>query len=400
MSIAGPAVAEPRLDSWRAWTAAAGATLAATVVYGIAYGYGQFFGPMSATFGTGMGAGSVVFSITMLFGFGMSALTGPLADRIGPQVLLVAGASCIGIGLYLTSIAQDLWQAYVTYGLGVGLGLAFVYVPVVTAIGRWFDRYRAIATGVVVAGVGIGTVVTAPLSEAMVAGFGWRQAYETYAIGGAALLLLAAWAIGRPPCSADRTGPVSRVDTRGFGTIYLSTLLLSTVMYVPFAHLAAAAEWLGSTPGTAATLISVIGISSIVGRLAITAAAGRLGALVMYQGCHVAVGLSCLVWMAASGFAGMLVFAVVIGLAYGGYSALIPVVLAERFGIERLGTMLGLLFTAIGAGAAIGPVLVGYAVEQSGSYTPALTMLSVFGMLGAGIILTLRPRPAVRRWDG
>ena len=99
-------------DSRRAWLAAAGATLAAAVVYGLAYSYGQFFTPMAETFRAGVGAASVVFSITTLLGFSLSAVTGPVADRVGPRVMLIVGAGCLSLGLYLTAIAGALWDAY------------------------------------------------------------------------------------------------------------------------------------------------------------------------------------------------------------------------------------------------------------------------------------------------
>ncbi|MFI7643142.1 MFS transporter [Nonomuraea sp. NPDC049400] len=365
------------------------------MVYGLAYSYGQFFEPMAQTFRAGDGAASVVFSITTLLGFGLSAVTGPVADRVGPRTMLIISAACLGTGLHFTAISDALWQAYLAYGLGVGLGVGCTYVPVVAAIGRWFDRYRTLATGAVVTGVGIGTVLSSPLSAWMVTHFGWRHSYEYYAIGGAALLLLAASLVARPPQQ-----PASVVDTRppaahGFRTLYLATLLVCVVNYVPFAHLGPSALRLGIDAVTAATLVSAIGISSIAGRLLIAALAGRFGSLALFKGCHVGIALGSLVWMTAGGYGGLLAFAIIHGAMYGGYSALIPVVLAEQFGLERLGRLLGLLFTALGAGSAVGAPLVGYLVESTGGYMAALTALTVLGLLGASIAMSYRERTSL-----
>jgi MFS family permease len=381
-------------DSRRAWLAAAGATLAAAVVYGLAYSYGQYFGPMAETFHAGDGAASVVFSITTLLGFGLSAITGPVADRVGPRVMLIVGAACQGLGLYLTAISDALWQAYLAYGLGIGLGVACVYVPVLAAIGRWFNRDRALATGAVVTGVGIGTVVSSPLSAWMVTHFGWRHSYEYYAIGGAALLLLAAGLVARPPQQSAPVVDTHRPVARGFPTLYAASLLVCIINYVPFAHLVPSAQRLGIGAVAAATLVSAIGISSIVGRLVISALANRFGSLVLFKACHVGIGLSLLVWMTAGGYGGLLAFAIAHGTLYGGYSALIPVVLADQFGAERLGKLLGVLFTALGAGSAIGPALVGYLVQNTGGYMAALTALTVLGLLGAGAIMLFRGEPS------
>jgi MFS family permease len=387
-----PAPAVGVRDSRRAWLAAAGATLAASVVYGLAYSYGQFFGPMAHAFNAGDGAASVVFSITTLLGFGLSAVTGPVADRTGPRAMLLIGASCLGLGLYLTAISDALWQAYLAYGLGIGLGVGCVYVPVVTATGRWFDRHRGVATGSVVTGVGIGTVVSSPLSAWMVSHFGWRHAYEYYAAGGAALLLLAAILVGRPPQAPDSPVAAQQPPTRGFRTLYVASLLVCMANYVPFAHLAPSAQRLGISALAAAALVSAIGISSIAGRLMITALTDRLGSLTLFKICHVGIGLGLLVWTTARGYGGLLAFAIIHGAMYGGYSALLPIVLADQFGLARLGRLLGLLFTALGAGSALGPALTGYLVQSTGGYGTALTVLSVLGLVGAGIVMSYRER--------
>ncbi|GGQ33221.1 MFS transporter [Streptosporangium pseudovulgare] len=379
-------------DSRRAWLAAAGATLAASVVYGLAYSYGQFFGPMAQAFRAGDGAASVVFSITTLLGFGLSAVTGPVADRVGPRAMLLTGTVCLGLGLHLTAISDALWQAYLAYGLGIGLGVGCVYVPVLTATGRWFDRHRAVATGSVVTGVGIGTVVSSPLSAWMVSHFGWRHAYEYYAVGGAALLLLATALIGRPPQAPDSPIAAQRPPARGFRTLYVASLLVCMANYVPFAHLAPSAQRLGIGALAAAALISAIGISSIAGRLVITVLAGRFGSLTLFKACHAGIGLGLLVWATARGYGGLLAFAIIHGAMYGGYSALLPVVLGDQFGLARLGRLLGLLFTALGAGSALGPALVGYLVQSTGGYGTALAVLTVPGLLGAGVVMSYRER--------
>jgi MFS family permease len=384
-----------RRDSGRAWTAALGGVLAVGVAYGLAYSYGQFFGPMAATFGAGDGAGAVIFSITSLLFFGLGAVAGPLADRWGPRPVMLGGAGCLGTGLFLTAHSTSLWQAYLAYGLGTGLGVGCVYVPVITAVGRWFDRYRALATGIVVSGVGVGTVVSSQLSAWMVGAFGWRASYQWYALVGTALLVLSAALIPRPPtqppAAKDRGG---RSTGPGFRTLYLSTLLINIVIYVPFVYLPHSARHLGVGTVAAAGLVSALGISSVVGRLALGAVARSVGTLPLYKACHVVIALSPLLWLSASGYGGLMAFAVVLGVSYGGYIALIPVVLGDHFGLPRLGKVLGLLYTAVGIGSAVGPATVGYLIQTTHGYTPALLTLVLLGLLGTGVVMTYRGNPS------
>ena len=60
------------------------------------------------------------------------------------------------------------------YFLGIGFGL--VYVPAVIAVGFYFERWRALATGIAVCGSGIGTFLMAPLSTLLISTYGWRGA--------------------------------------------------------------------------------------------------------------------------------------------------------------------------------------------------------------------------------
>ncbi|MFP3711765.1 MFS transporter, partial [Paraburkholderia sp. SIMBA_009] len=77
--------------------------------------------------------------------------------------------------------AHTLLQVYVAYGLGVGFGVGCAYVPAVGAVQRWFVRRRGFASGLAVAGIGVGTLVMPPLASALIAHVGWRGAYVTLA---------------------------------------------------------------------------------------------------------------------------------------------------------------------------------------------------------------------------
>ncbi|KAG5866395.1 hypothetical protein JTB14_026452 [Gonioctena quinquepunctata] len=57
-----------------------------------------------------------------------------------------------------------------------GIGFGFIYTPSIITIGFYFERWRALATGIAVCGSGIGTFVLAPLNKILINKFGWRGA--------------------------------------------------------------------------------------------------------------------------------------------------------------------------------------------------------------------------------
>src|SRR6202045_5001031 len=186
-------------DSPRGWRMVAAAFVAMCAVYGVAYSFGAFFKPMAAEFGARRSATSAVFSITVLVWFVLGPLTGHLSDRFGPRIVVATGAVVMGMGLALTSMIDRLWLGYITYGLGVGVGVACAYVPMVAVVGGWFLRRRNTALGIAVAGIGFGTLFGAPIAPALIAPFGWRATYSVFAIATTAILLGVAYVAERPP---------------------------------------------------------------------------------------------------------------------------------------------------------------------------------------------------------
>ena len=377
------------LDSPRAWGVVAAAFAAMFVAFGIAYSYGAFLDEMRDDFGVGRAAGAAFFSLTSLLYFGLGGLSGAASDRYGPRRVLLLGAAALGLGLVVTARAGSLGVALVAYGVGVGVGVACAYVPMVALVGAWFERRRTLALGVSVAGIGIGTLAIPPVTAALIESIGWRDSYLVLAAVGVAALLLCALAAAPAPVrgSAVASSLTDALRDRQYRLLYLATALLGIPLFVPFVYLPSYAEERGVDPVLAAGLVGAIGTASVVGRLALGALAAPLGLLRVFQSCFLAVALSFLLWWVAGGsYAVLLAFAVVLGVGYGGYVALAPAVVAERFGVERLGALLGVLYTSAGIGSAVGPPAAG-AVIDAGGYEPAIVASLAIG-LAASVVAT------------
>ncbi|MPC35452.1 Monocarboxylate transporter 13 [Portunus trituberculatus] len=63
----------------------------------------------------------------------------------------------------------------------VGIGFGLIYVPAVIATGFYFEKRRALATGIAVCGSGIGTFIFAALNSFLIPSFGWRWTLVVYA---------------------------------------------------------------------------------------------------------------------------------------------------------------------------------------------------------------------------
>jgi MFS family permease len=385
-------MADAAVDSARGWVVVAATALSTFVVFGVMYSFGSFFSSMADDFGTGKGATALMFAITTMLTFVLGLWTGRLADRRGPRVVVLLGAASLGLGLLITSRVGSITVGYLTYGVGVGLATACCYVPLVATVGGWFVKRRTLALGVAVAGIGLGTLVLAPFSSSLIDRFGWRTAYVVLGLGGAAVLVVVSALVARPPVQPSAVMPDLRVVIRDrrFVVMYLASGLMSVCLFVPFVFIKPYATDEGIGSGAAATLVGLIGASSLAGRLGIGSLGTRMRPMLLLQLSFAVLSGSFLLWLFAGGSYVMLVlFAVTMGVGYGGFIALMPAVAAGLFGTVGLGGILGALYTSAGLGGLVGPPLAGALIDAT-SYGVGIVAAMAFGVMST---LVLRAVP-------
>lgn len=274
-----PATMDARIDtSARAWTVVAAAFGAMFTVFGVAYSFGVFFDPMAREFGSGRAAAAAVFALTGFVYFSLGVVSGPVVDRVGPRRVLVVGAIAMSSGLLLTSRVHTLWAGYLTYWIGVGIGVACGHVPMVAVVGGWFERRRTFALGLAVAGIGTGTLVGGPLAGALISRYGWRTTYVIFGVASGILLLACAGAAAKPPVPTGGALRLSQsVRTAQFRTMYLAMVVMGMPLFHVLVFLVPFARSEGIGGGAAGLLIGIVGAASVVGRLGSARSAGGSG---------------------------------------------------------------------------------------------------------------------------
>jgi MFS family permease len=381
-------------DSSHAWRLVIAAFLSTFTLFGITYSFGAFFRPMAAEFGANREAISAVFSLTAFCYFMLGPITGHLADRCGPRLVVTMGAVAIGVGLVATARVQHLWAAYITYGLGVGIGVACCYVPLVSAVSGWFLKRRNTALGIAVSGIGAGTLVVAPCAAELIRRFGWRSAYIALGVSATVLMMVCAYLAEPAPIEEETPRPRLGHTLRkpDFVLLYVAGMLWSIATAVPFVFLTPYAQGRGIGEVSAAALVGIIGLASTAGRLGLGALADRMGILKLYRICIFVLGMSYAIWWGAESWTRLALFALAMGVSYGGAVTLTPAVVAELFGTQGLGATLGALYTSSAIATLAGPPLCGAIIDHTGSYqfaillTLGLTVASSFVLLPVGMI--------------
>src|SRR5665213_107196 len=128
---------------------------------GAVYAWSVFRIPLTKAFGWTISQVTLTFTIAILV-LGFASFVGGLWMRkSGPRTVAVAGGIFYGVGVSLAYFSSNgLWWLYLSYGLlgGIGLGLGYI-VPVATLV-KWFPDKRGMITGIAVAGLGAGALLT------------------------------------------------------------------------------------------------------------------------------------------------------------------------------------------------------------------------------------------------
>jgi MFS family permease len=380
---------------------------------GSRYCYGVFLKSLEVEFGITRMATSSIFSIYMLLCSIIAVLGGWAMDRYGPKRVGIFMGTFTGLSFFLTSQANSAWQLFITYSLLFSLGTGAIYTIVNSTVSKWFVKKRGFVVGITSSGGGVGTFVMAPLVTYLISNFDWRTAFivlgfiSWIVIGAMSLLLRQDPRDLRLLPDGDQAEPIpGRVKKEAFevprsdfslGQAYrmsqfwllgFSWLLLSLSFHLIFVHIVPHAVDKGISAMDASFILSLIGVSNVLGRLVL----GKLSDTVGRKSLAIAGALiqaGALVWLMWADRLWMFyVFAIPFGFTFGGSSAMITALIGDIFGTRSLGAIMGILIAGFALGAAIGPAIGGYVFDVSGQYFMAF-MAGTLSILITAFIIAL-----------
>ncbi len=346
------------------------------------------------------------------FGGGVGALYfGQLSERIGMARVALFGSVMIPLGVFLTSLAEEGWHVWATYGLFVGiLGNACMFTPLIANVSRWFDKNRGLALGIATCGQSLGGVVWSPLVTAMNDAVGWRTTFQLYAALALVVMLALSLLLSRRPpddlAKAVPSGPDGRVlglDPRVMTAILCFAIVCCCIpMSVPLVHLPAHGTDLGFGPQQAALLLSTALFASLASRILGGILADRIGGL---RALMLGSSVQCAMLVAIAFTRDLwTLYAVclVYGLGYGGVIAMYAYIVREYFPLAGMARRMAAIYLFGTFGMAMGGWLGGRIFDTAGAYGPAFltaAAINVVNLLVIGWLInrtrTFRPQPAL-----
>lgn len=345
----------------------------------------------------------------------VGALFGPLAgtliDRFGPRQVIRIGIGFVGVSLMLMGSMTRLGQYYLLCFMQVVGYVLAGPIPNQVLISKWFRARRGRAMGYAYLGLGIGGMVSAGLTTALIGRFGWRGAFQIIGLLVLAVLFpVAQWVTrssplelglqpdGEFPGVSDDEKPgfdgaiVRRsIRTANFWLLVGGSALTIGAIGTVIQHFVQFQIDQGYSRDSAARAMSVLLASSLAGRVVVGYFADWYRKKNVMALFYLALGLSIPLLFWARRLAALWAFAIAFGFAMGADYMLIPLVTAESFGLKALGTLLALIIMAYSPGQWGGPWLAGKIFDATHSYDLAWGAIAAAALLSSALIFSISP---------
>jgi MFS family permease len=374
------------------WVVVAASFVVHLLVLGNIYSFGVLFPVYIDVFHASQGSVAWVGSISAGLMTGLGAYSGAWADQYGNNKMVALGGIFVSVGFFLASYSTELWHLYLTQGFIAGIGYSLAFISGVSVVGQWFTTNRGLAVGIAVAGSGLGQFALSLVTGILLDKFKWRATLRILALIDIIGLVGCAVAIKRfIPC-AKRTSTESGMiffKDPNFVKLYISAVISTLGLFMPYTHLPKYALLHGVSTGGAILILSIMGIASAVGRVAIGYAADVFGKLVMLAVCMGVGGMSTLAWMGCTVFSTMMIYGIVYGFFAGGVISLFPTVVAELYGIQRLGMVIGILYTGTAFGNLLAAPIAGFIYDATHEYYGSISLAGGLLLIATVFVLTV-----------
>ncbi|MDI3308258.1 MAG: MFS transporter [Acetobacteraceae bacterium] len=393
------------VETRTSWTVALTALAIISVSYGAplvaVVGLREIAGEM----GGARSVPGLAFSLAWLGSAVGGVAMGRIADRIGVRWTVAFGACMIGLGLML-SAGGTPWRLWLGHGLFLGLlGNAGINAPLYVYVSRWFDRRRGTALALISSGQYVAGAVWPSLFGPAIASIGWRWTMLLFGVAEAAVIVLLALLILRPPPEAPRAGamaagpqPGARVlglrPNLAFALLAIASFLCCVPMAMPQGHLIALCGDLGIPASRGAAMLAVLLVCAFLSRQFwgwLSDRIGGLRTLLIGSACQAA---------ALTGFlltqdeAGLFFVAAAFGLGFSGLIPAYVLTIRELFPAAEAGWRIPTQLLFSGSGMAAGGWLAAVIYDHFGFYGAAFGAGLVFNAMNLAILAFM----VLRRW--
>jgi MFS family permease len=382
--------------------------------------------PISEDLGWTRSLTAAAITLGALSGGVLSPIFGPLADRLGPRILLPAGGALVGLLAIGVSLSTEPWQFYATFVPARAL-TEFLLCGMVafTAVANWFYVKRPRVMGLVAMATPLGSAALSLLYQFFVTYYGWRSAFLALGVALWVLVVIpgliflrrqpedigllpdGAEPIAAPSSSGERSADApesvleyswQRADAARTATLWLlvASAFLSSIGTGGVAfHLAAYLTDGALASALAASVVSVMALAGAFGNGVWGALAERFHPRRLSVITLLVAAASVALLMHVRSTAAAYLFALLFGTNARGAAVLTQVLVARYFGRRSFGAISSILDPFHKGGLGLGALFAGVAFDYSGNYR-GVFVIFLASYLTAALLIFLARRPAHR----
>ncbi|CAM1312339.1 Mct1 (predicted) [Pycnogonum litorale] len=178
----------------------------------------------------------------------------------------------------------------------------------------------------------------------------------------------------------------------------ISNFLTSIGFNVPFVYTKDRAIHHGINEDNASFLLSMIGISNMIGRIVVGYVSDKpcVNRLYLYNCMLTVCGISTIFSFICTDYISMGIYASIFGITAGAYVGLTSVILTDLFGLEKLTNGFGILLLFQGAASFIGPPIAGWLYDVTGSYDAGYQVVGVSITISGLMLFVI---PAIQKYQ-
>jgi len=393
------------------WVQLITAVISMIMIANLQYAWTLFSTPLRDQFKVSLAAIQYGFTLFIMFETFVQPVGGYLLDRFGARLMFTLAGLMVGTGWAMIGQVQSISGLYFFYSLA-GVGAAIIYGGSISVAVRWFPDRRGMASGLIAAGFGMGSLPFLPIISSLLKSGGPSLALMSTGIVQGLIILVAAQILRYPvsfkrpannsgkqeaskPAAAQGFKFNEMLLTPHFWLLWIMFLsvniggLLITAQTRPFGqsiHISSAAILLA---------VAVQNLTNGSGRLIWGWISDKLG---RYTTMGVSFGLNALFLfllphVAHSDATYILMTALIIG-TWGQCFSLFPAANADVFGTTYAATNYGFLYSAKGFASIFGGGLGAYLAHSYG-WTTVFSAAAGFSLFAAltSLVLPRIPKP-------
>ncbi|SCV06236.1 LANO_0H25092g1_1 [Lachancea nothofagi CBS 11611] len=343
--------------------------------------------------GTFEGGNELHFSAIGGIAFGAGLLFAPIITwlyrRFSVQAVIAIGIVFQAVAFMLAAYSKKLWQLYLTQGVLLSFGLAFMFIPSITLIPFWFYKQRALAMGIATSGSGIGGIAFNLGMQRMIQVRSVKWALIVQFIV-CFVLNCIALVFTRTRESTGSKNAVNRIqlfDKQLFSNIGF-WLLMGWVSFTMLGYvvvlytLSAFTVGLGYSARQGSYVSCMISVGWTVGRPMVGYLSDRFGVLSVGTIVHLVLALLCwAMWIPCSNLATAIAFGLLQGIFMGTIWATVGSTVARVVGLKKMSVTFSFVWIFVAAFGMVSPII-GLKLSSEGSDGSDYVNTAIFSGFG------------------